>query len=117
MSYVDGFVLAVPKANVETYKRMATLAGKVWMEHGALSYVESIADDAPYGEVTSFPRAVLATDDETVVFAWVTYKSREDRDAVLKKVLDDPRMKDNMENMPFDGQRMIYGGFEAFLQL
>lgn len=117
MSYVDGFILAVPKANLETYRQMATLAGQVWMEHGALSYVESIADDVSLGEVTSFPRAVLAKDDETVVFAWVTYESREQRDAVLKKVLEDPRMKDNMDNMPFDGARMIYGGFQAFLEL
>mgnify|MGYP001381382182 CR=1 FL=1 len=117
MSYVDGFILAVPKANLETYRQMATLAGQVWMEHGALSYVESIADDVSLGEVTSFPRAVLAKDDETVVFAWVTYESRELRDAVLKKVLEDPRMKDNMDNMPFDGARMIYGGFQAFLEL
>jgi uncharacterized protein YbaA (DUF1428 family) len=117
MTYVDGFVLAVPKKNVETYKQMARDAGKVWMEHGALAYQECLGDDLPYGDVTSFPRAVQATDDETVVFAWVVYESRARRDEVLKKVLDDPRMKNGMDNMPFDAKRMIYGGFETFLQL
>jgi uncharacterized protein YbaA (DUF1428 family) len=117
MTYVDGFVLAVPKKNVETYKQMARDAGKVWMEHGALAYQECLGDDLPYGDVTSFPRAVQATDDETVVFAWVVYESRSRRDEVLKKVLDDPRMKNGMDNMPFDAKRMIYGGFETFLQL
>ncbi len=117
MTYVDGFVLAVPKKNVETYKQMARDAGKVWIEHGALAYQECLGDDLPYGDVTSFPRAVQATDDETVVFAWVVYESRARRDEVLKKVLDDPRMKNGMDNMPFDAKRMIYGGFETFLQL
>ena len=111
MPYVDGFVLAVPKANIEAYKEMATLASKVWMEHGALSYVECIGEDVPYGELTSFPRAVQAKDDELVVFSWITYKSREDRDAINKKVMSDPRMKE-MKDMPFDGKRMIYGGFK-----
>ena len=117
MPYVDGFVLAVPKDNIATYKKMARRAGKVWMEHGALSYVECLADDAPYGEVTSFPRSVKAKDDELVVFAYVTYRSRASRDAVLKKVFADPRMKGDMSNMPFDAKRMIYGGFKSFLEL
>jgi len=116
MAYVDGFVLAVPKANLEAYKEMARLGGTVWMEHGALSYVECIGDDVPYGELTSFPRAVIAKEDEIVVFSWITYKSRADRDAVNAKVMADPRMKHDMANMPFDGKRMIYGGFEAFLE-
>ena len=115
MPYVDGFVLAVPKANIEAYKAVAKVAGEVWMELGALSYVECFADDAPYGELTSFPRAVQATDDEVVVFSWITYPDRATRDAVNAKVMGDERMKG--EDMPFDGKRMIYGGFESFVAL
>lgn len=117
MPYVDGFVLAVPKGNIEAYKEMARLGGTVWMEHGALSYVECLGDDTPYGELTSFPRAVQATDDEIVVFSWITYESREARDAVNAKVMADPRFKDMPQNQPFDGKRMIYGGFQSFLEL
>jgi len=117
MSYVDGFVLAVPKAKLENYKEMARLAGAVWMEHGALAYAECIGDDVPYGELTSFPRAVQAKEDEVVVFSWITYPSRQDRDAILKKVMADRRLKGSMDNAPFDGKRMIYGGFEPFMQL
>lgn len=117
MPYVDGFVLAVPKANIEAYKDLARLAGSVWMEHGALSYVECFGDDTPYGELTSFPRAVQATDDEIVVFSWITYESREARDAINAKVMADPRFKDNPQTQPFDGKRMIYGGFQSFLEL
>ena len=82
MSYVDGFVVAVPKQNLEAYKKMARTAGEVWKEHGALAYVECIGDDVPYGELTSFPRAVQAKEDEIVIFAWIVYESRERRDAV-----------------------------------
>jgi uncharacterized protein YbaA (DUF1428 family) len=117
MSYVDGFVLAVPKAKVEDYKKLAQLAGTVWMEHGALSYVECIGDDVPYGELTSFPRAVQATDDEIVVFSWATYKDKASRDAIMAKVMADERMKPSMTNMPFDGKRMIFGGFEVLVEL
>ncbi|MBO9547376.1 DUF1428 family protein [Caulobacter sp.] len=117
MAYVDGFVLAVPKAKIEAYKDMARLAGKVWMEHGALSYVETLGDDVPYGELTSFPRAVQAGDDEIVVFSWVTYTDRASRDAIVAKVMADERLKSDMANMPFDGKRMIFGGFQAFLEL
>ena len=117
MPYVDGFIVAVPKANIEAYKAVAKTAGEVWKEHGALSYVECFADDVPYGEVTSFPRAVQAKDDETVVFAWITYESREKRDAINAKVMADPRLKCDMANMPFDAKRMIYGGFESFMAL
>ena len=117
MTYVDGFVLAVPKANIERYKEMARLGGEVWKEHGALAYVECLADDVPYGELTSFPRAVQAKDDETVVFAWIVYESREKRDAINAKVMADPRLKMDMSAMPFDGKRMIYGGFAPFLEL
>ena len=117
MPYVDGFVLAVPKANLEAYKDMARLAGSVWMEHGALSYVECLADDVPYGELTSFPRAVQAKDDEVVVFSWITYPDRAARDEINKKVMADPRLKGDPAAMPFDGKRMIYGGFEVFVEL
>jgi uncharacterized protein YbaA (DUF1428 family) len=117
MPYVDGFVLAVPKQNIDAYKEMARRAGEVWKEHGALAYAECIGDDVPYGELTSFPRAVQAKDDEVVVFAWIIYESREKRDAINAKVMEDPRLKAQMSDMPFDGKRMIYGGFETFLQL
>jgi uncharacterized protein YbaA (DUF1428 family) len=116
MPYVDGFVLAVPKQNLDAYKEMARKAGEVWMDHGALSYVECVADDVPYGEVTSFPRAVQAKDDEVVIFSWATYKDRAARDGVMKKVMADPRMKYEPGDMPFDGKRMIFGGFESFIE-
>ncbi len=117
MPYVDGFVVAVPNEKLEAYKELARKAGDVWMEYGALAYVECTADDVPYGELTSFPRAVQAKDDEIVVFSWITYESREQRDAINSKVMEDPRLKDDMANMPFDGKRMIYGGFKSFLEL
>lgn len=117
MVYVDGFIVPVPKANLEAYKEMARKGGDVWMEHGALSYVECIGDDIPYGEVTSFPRAVQATDEETVVFSWITYKDRASRDAILAKVMADPRLAGEDWKQVFDGKRMIYGGFQAFLTL
>jgi uncharacterized protein YbaA (DUF1428 family) len=117
MPYVDGFVLAVPKAKLDDYKAMATKAGEVWKEYGALEYVECVADDVPYGELTSFPRAVQAKDDEIVVFSWITYESREARDAINAKVMADERIKPTMGSEPFDGKRMIYGGFQSFLEL
>jgi len=116
MSYVDGFIIAVPKDKIDAYKEQARVACKVWLELGATSYVECLADDVPYGEVTSFPRAVQARDDETVVFAWATYSSREKRDEVMAKMMEDPRMKAQMENMVFDGKRMIFGGFKSFIE-
>jgi uncharacterized protein YbaA (DUF1428 family) len=117
MSYVDGFVVVVPKERIEDYKAMARRAGEVWKEHGALAFVECVGDDVPYGELTSFPRAVQAKDDEVVVFSWIVYESREQRDAVNAKVMADPRLKADMSDMPFDGKRMIYGGFKTFLEL
>ncbi|THK37594.1 DUF1428 family protein [Ensifer sp. MPMI2T] len=117
MSYVDGFLVAVPKAKVEDYKALARRAGEVWKEHGALNYVECLADDVPYGELTSFPRAVQAKDDETVVFSWVAYASRQDRDAIVAKVMSDPRLQGDEWKSIFDGKRLIYGGFEPFLEL
>ncbi|WP_194476424.1 DUF1428 domain-containing protein [Bradyrhizobium sp. CCBAU 53338] len=114
MSYVDGFVLAVPKDKIEAYKALARTACAVWMGHGALDYVECIGDDVPYGTLTSFPRAVMASEDEVVVFSWVVYRNRESRDAVNAKVMADPRLKGS--DMPFDGKRMIYGGFATLLR-
>jgi uncharacterized protein YbaA (DUF1428 family) len=115
MSYVDGFVLAVPEANIEAYKQMSRTAGEIWMEYGARSYVECIADDVPYGQLTSFPRAVQAKDDEVVVFSWITYDSREQRDEINAKVMADPRLKGPDES-PFDAQRMIFGGFRSMIE-
>jgi uncharacterized protein YbaA (DUF1428 family) len=117
MAYIDGFVIAVPKDKLDAYKAMARECMPIWKEFGATDYVESIGDDTPYGEVTSFPRAVQAKDDETVVFSWIVYKDRAARDAANKKIMEDPRLKKMMENPPFDGKRMIFGGFQPFLGL
>lgn len=117
MSYVDGFVVAVPKARLDDYKEMARKAGDVWREHGALAYVEALGDDVPYGDLTSFPRAVQAKDDEIVVFSWIVYASRQARDDINAKVMADERLKGDINDMPFDGKRMIYGGFKPFLEL
>lgn len=117
MSYVDGFVIAVPKAKLDEYKKQAELGREVWTEYGAKSYVECIGDDVPYGELTSFPRAVQAKEDEIVIFSWITYESREQRDEINKKVMADPRIKDvDPASMPFDGKRMIFGGFKTFIE-
>ncbi|MEO9339588.1 DUF1428 family protein [Mesorhizobium sp. SB112] len=116
MSYVDGYVIAVPKDRLDDYKKLARLGAEVWTEYGAVSCVECIGDDVPYGELTSFPRAVQATDDEVVIFSWVTFKSREDRDAINAKVMKDPRFGETMSDMPFDGKRMIFGGFKPFVE-
>src|SRR5262245_11419153 len=118
MSYVDGFVIAVPKQRLDEYKKMALKSSEVWRDHGALSYTETVAEDVPYGEVTSFPRAVMAKDDETVVFAWITYKSRQHRDEVNKKAMADARLKDyaDPKTLPFDGKRRCWGGFETFVE-
>ena len=115
--YVDGFVIAVPKDSIDEYETIARDAAAVWREYGALSVFECVADDVPYGELTSFPRAVHATDDETVIFSWITYESREARDEVNKKVMADPRMAGEMSDMPFDGKRLIYGGFRTLVEL
>ena len=117
MPYVDGFVVAVPKGNLEAYQDLARIAGPVWMENGALSYVECVGDDVPYGKLTSFPRAVHAKDDEVVIFSWITYESRESRDAIVAKVMEDPRLTEDQWKGVFDGKRMIYGGFQSFLEL
>lgn len=112
--YVDGFVLAVPKAKHAEYLKMARLGKKVWLDHGALEYCESVADDVQPGKHTSFPQAVKLKADEEVWFAFAVYKSRRHRDQVIKKVMADPRMAAyGPKNMPFDGKRMIFGGFKA----
>ena len=117
--YVDGFILAVPRDKAEDYRRIAQQAGEVWREHGALEYYECVAEDVKDGELTSFPRSVKAEDGETVVFAWITYESREHRDAVNGKVMEDPRIRTQMDmsQAPFDGKRMIYGGFTTLIEL
>ena len=117
MRYVDGFVVPVPQERLAEYRRMARLGSKVWKEHGALAYLEAVADDVKPGKLTSFPQAVMLGDDEVVVFSWITYPSREARDRVNAAVMEDPWMKDmKMEDMPFDGKRMIWGGFESLVQ-
>ncbi|WP_290653296.1 DUF1428 domain-containing protein [Aquisalimonas sp.] len=116
--YVDGFVLPVPRDNLDAYRRMAQQAGEVWREHGALEYVECVADDVKPGKVTSFPQSVQLKDDETVVFAWIVYESREHRDQVNDKVMKDPRIANvDVKNMPFDGTRLFWGGFKAIVEL
>ena len=117
--YVDGFVMPLPKANVERYREMASRAGALWKEHGALEYVECVAEDVKVGEVTSFPQSVKLEDDETVVFAWITFESRQHRDDVNAKVMDDDRMKAYMESdeQVADYKRMVYGGFEVIVDL
>jgi uncharacterized protein YbaA (DUF1428 family) len=111
--YVDGFIVPVPKRKLAAYLKMAKTASKVWKKYGALEYYEAVADDVKVGKVTSFPRSVKRKGNETVFFSWIIYKSRAHRDAVLKKVMKDPIFKDmDMDDMPFDGMRMIYGGFK-----
>jgi uncharacterized protein YbaA (DUF1428 family) len=114
MSYVDGFVVAVPKANRDVYRKHAEDAAVLFKEHGALQLVECWGDDVPDGEVTSFPMAVKCKEGETVVFSWILWPSREARDAGMKNFMADPRMS-QMGPMPFDGKRMIYGGFEMIV--
>jgi uncharacterized protein YbaA (DUF1428 family) len=119
MPYVDGFVTPVPKSKLEQYRTHAELAGKVWREHGALEFRECIADDVQPGKLTSFPQAVQLQDDEVVFFSYIVYNSRAERDAVNEKVMKDPRLAEMMEgkDMPFDGKRMFWGGFETFVSL
>lgn len=117
MNYVDGFVAAVPTANKETYRRHAADAGAIFQEYGALEFVECWGNDVPDGEVTSFPMAVQCRDDETVVFSWITWPSKEVRDEAMQKIMEDPRMQPDANPMPFDGKRLIYGGFEPIVVL
>ena len=114
--YVDGFVLPVPKRKRTAYLKMARKAGKIWREYGALDYKECVADDVKPGRWTSFPQSVKLKPNEVVVFSYIVYRSRADRDRINAKVMADPRLKDQMDNPPFDGKRMIFGGFETFIQ-
>ena len=116
-NYVDGYVLPVPKDNLEAYRKLAELASEVWRDHGALEYVECVADDVQTGKVTSFPQSVQLKDDEVVVFAWIVYESREQRDAINEKVMQDPRMSCmGPDDAPFDGMRMFWGGFTKIVE-
>jgi uncharacterized protein YbaA (DUF1428 family) len=119
MAYVDGFVVPLPKDKIDAYKEMSRRCGEVWREYGALSFRECIADDVKPGKLTSFPQAVDLKENEVVVFSWIEYKSRADRDAINEKVMKDPRLADVMDpaKMPFDGKRMIYGGFETMIDM
>ncbi|MBA2960549.1 MULTISPECIES: DUF1428 domain-containing protein [Ramlibacter] len=116
MNYVDGSVIAVPTAKKEHYRGVAQKASTVFKDNGALSVVECWGDDVPEGKVTSFPMAVQRKPDETVVFSWIVWPSRAVRDVGMKKAMEDPRLKEGMDPMPFDGQRMIFGGFEVIVQ-
>jgi uncharacterized protein YbaA (DUF1428 family) len=111
--YVDGFIIPVPKKNMKAYMKIAKKAAKVWKDHGALEVRECAADDVKVGKWTSFPRSVKMKPSETVVFSYIVYKSRKDRDKVNAKVMKDPRLTDmmNPKSMPFDAKRMIFGGF------
>ncbi|HKY60126.1 MAG TPA: DUF1428 domain-containing protein [Gemmatimonadota bacterium] len=119
MPYVDGFVAPVPEKKLDAYRRMARKAGKVWREHGALEFRECVADDVKPGKLTSFPQSVDLKRGETVVFSWITFKSRADRDRVNAKVMKDPRLAKMMDPkaMPFDPKRMIYGGFKVMVDV
>jgi len=119
MHYVDGFVLPVPRRKLAAYRRMARFAGRVWKEHGALQYVESVADDVKPGKWTSFPQSVKLKKGEVVVFSYIVYKSRRQRDRIMKKIMVEPRFKKYMDpkNVPFDGKRMFWGGFKAIVEL
>lgn len=114
MAYVDGFVIPVPKNKLDAYLEMARSAAAIWRDHGAIEFRECVSDDVKPGQLTSFPQSVNLQDDELVIFSWIVYPSRAVRDAANDKVMNDPRMAEFMkpENMPFDGKRMIYGGFE-----
>ena len=118
MHYVDGFVLPVPRRKLVAYRRMAKFAGRIWMEYGALQYVECVADDVKPGKWTSFPQSVKLKKGEVVVFSYIVYKSRRQRDRIMKKIMVEPRFKKYMDpkNMPFDGKRMFWGGFRAIVE-
>jgi uncharacterized protein YbaA (DUF1428 family) len=119
MKYVDGFVVPVPKKNLQAYRKMSQKAGKIWKEYGALEYIECVADDVKPGKLTSFPQSVKLKPNELVVFSWIVYKSRAHRDRVNKKVMKDPRLTGMMDPkaVPFDSKRMIYGGFKTLIEL
>src|SRR5688500_10522653 len=118
-NYVDGFVLPVPRKNLEAYRKLAKRSAKIWREHGALEYVECVADDVKPGKHTSFPQSVKLKPGETVVFSYIVYKSRKDRDRINAKVMKDPRLASMMDvkALPFDGKRMFWGGFKTIVEL
>ena len=117
-NYVDGFVVPVSRRRLQEYRRVAAKAGKIWKEHGAIDFVETVADDVKPGKWTSFPQSVKLKKGEVVVFSWITFKSRAHRDRVNGKIMKDPRMGTMMQNgkAPFDAKRMIFGGFKAIVQ-
>lgn len=115
--YVDGFVTPVPVARLADYKKMARRVGKLFREHGALSVTECLADDVKPGKSTSFPQSVKLQEGETVVFSWIAYRSRKHRDDVVAKVMQDPRMAMDPKTFPFDGRRMIFGGFKTIVEM
>jgi uncharacterized protein YbaA (DUF1428 family) len=117
---VDSFVAPVPKKNIEAYRNMAETMGKVWKEYGALEFIECFADDVKAGEVTSFPQSVKLKDGETVVFSYIVYESKQERDRINEKAMADPRIKSTMgdpQKLPFDGKRMFFGGFDVAVSL
>ncbi len=115
--YVDGFIIPVPRKNLKAYRAMARKAGKAWKKYGALEYVETLADDVSKGKVTSFPRSVKLKPGETVIFSYAVYKSRAHRDRVMAKVMNDKEVTKMWDNMPFDGMRMIWGGFKTIVSV
>ena len=119
MHYVDGFVVPVPKNKIAAYRSMARKAGKIWREHGALQFTECVADDVKPGKLTSFPQSVKLKAGETVMFSWIVFKSRAQRDRVNAKVMKDPRLAKMMDPkaMPFDAKRMFWGGFRTLVEL
>ena len=119
MSYVDGFIVPLPKDKIDAYREMSRQCGAIWREHGATSFRECIADDVKPGKWTSFPQSVKLEENEVVVFSWIEFNSRAERDAINDKVMKDPRLADMMDpdKLPFDGKRMIYGGFESLVDL
>jgi len=119
MAYVDGFVVPVPKKKLKAYRSIAAKAGRIWKEHGATAFYECAADDVSRGKRTSFPRSVKLKANETVIFSFIVYRSRAERDRINAKVMKDPRLAKmmNPKEMPFDGKRMIYGGFKTIVEL
>lgn len=118
MGYVDGFVLPVPGNSLDAYRKLARKAGKIWLEYGALHYVECVADDVQPGKLTSFPHSVQLKTGEVVVFSWIVYRNRRDRDRINKKVMADPRLASmaDPKNLPFDAKRMFWGGFKPMVE-
>lgn len=118
-NYVDGFVIPVPKDRLGEYRRLARKAGKIWREYGALQYVETVGDDLSWGKRTSFPRSVKLKEDELVVFSWIVYKSKAQRDKIMQQVMADERLAEMADpsKLPFDAKRMIWGGFKPLVEL